>query len=97
MNSILGSVVPLAMFKWESEQLSDNLLIKTIFLQIIVMDNCFANYWSHQLFFADFCSGQIWHPFVPKKNFCNNLFLPGGLGQGCPGGPGLRGLNEQTI
>ena len=32
-----------------------------------------------------------------KKKFCNNLFLPGGLGQGCPGGPGLRGLNEQTI
>ena len=97
MNSILGSVVPLAMFKWESEQLSDNLLIKTIFLQIIVMDNCFANYWSHQLFLCSFLFRTNLASFCSKKKICNNLFLPGGLGQGCPGGPGLRGLNEQTI
>ena len=76
-------------------------------------ENMFTDYRDRQLicklfklFFADFCSEQILHPFVPHwlylqivvpNIFCNKLFLSCGLGQGCPGGPDLQDLNQQII
>ena len=88
MNSILGSVVPLAMFKWES------------YGQLVDQDNISTNYRDGQLFckllvpstfFCRFLFRTNLASFCSKKNFCNNLFLPGGRS-----GSGLSGWSRFT-
>ena len=80
------------------------LLIQTICSQIIVIDNYFANFSNFvlQIFVQDkFCILLFHIGFICKLSFqtffCHKLFLSCGLGQGCPGGPGLQDLNQQII